>query len=205
MPAPHPARPLFLRAAIIALLPIVAAPAGAQRPSDLTRRKLSAVTVIDGIACDATGPAYAYFHPSGRLAECPLATATVLFGQALPARTWVEFRSDGRLRHAWLPQDVSLSGHQCLGRGYKKWSVLFHPSGALALCFLPEETVIDGVPCQRGTFWNELWGGGRTAARFHETGRLQSCQAARAFERNGRQFSKWQVVELDASGRPLPP
>lgn len=197
--------PLEPLVTVIALFLVAVSPAGAQRPSDLVRRKLSAVTVIDGIACGVTGRAYAYFHPSGRLAECPLATDTVLFGQTLPARTWVELTIDGRLRHAWLPHDVSLSGHQCLGRGYKEWSVLFHPSGALALCFLPQETVIEGVPCQRGTFWNELRGGGKSAARFHENGRLESCQAARSFELNGRHFRQWQVVQLDPSGRLLSP
>lgn len=90
--------PLEPLVTVIALFLVAGSPAGAQRPSDLVRRKLSAVTVIDGIACGVTGRAYAYFHPSGRLAECPLATDTVLFGQTLPARTWVELMIDGRLR-----------------------------------------------------------------------------------------------------------
>jgi len=184
----------------IALL-LFASATGAQRPSDVGGRKLKVVTAVDGITCAPTGRAYAYFHPSGRLKECPLASDTVLFGQSLPQQTWVEFTVEGRPRHAWLPHDVTLSGHVCKGRGYKEWSVLFHPSGALSLCYLPNERVIDGVPCQRGTFWNEVRGGGKSAVRFHENGRLQSCQAARSFELNGRQVKKWQLVQLNSKGR----
>ena len=186
---------------LVALLCAAASATGAQRPSDVGGRKLTAVTVVDGITCAPTGRAYAYFFASGRLKACPLARDTVLFGQSLPQQTWVEFTIEGRLRHTWLPHDVVLSGRLCKGEGYKKWSVLFHPSGALALCFLPNETVIDGVPCQRGTFWNELRGGGKTGAFFHENGRLQRCQVSRSFALNGQQVEKWDVVQLDANGR----
>lgn len=169
---------------------------GADAQGSVARRKLTAPTVLDGITCAPTGRAYASFHASGRLRECPLAADTVLFGQALPARTWVELTDDGRLRHAWLPRNASLSGHVCRGSGYREWSVLFHPSGALALCYLAREELIDGVPCQRGTFWIELRGRGKSEVRFRENGRLQSCQAARSFELNGRKVKKWEVVRL---------
>jgi hypothetical protein len=60
--------PLAPLVTVIALSLVAVSPAGAQRPSDLARRKLSAVTVIDGIACGETG---ARTPPSIHRADSP--------------------------------------------------------------------------------------------------------------------------------------
>src|SRR5262245_2302836 len=137
--------------------------ASAAQSQELLRRRLPARVVIDGITCAPTGSAYAEFHPSGRLAECPLASDTVMFGQSLPAMTWLGLTENGTPRRAWLPRDTRLSGHLCRGVGYKGYSVEFHSSGQLKLCFLAADTEIEGVPCLRGTFWTEVRGRGRSA------------------------------------------
>jgi hypothetical protein len=165
----------------------------------IIRRPISEDTVIDGIPCAKTTRAHAEFYGSGRLAECPLSRDAVVSSASLPRGTWVVFREDGQLDGAWLPQNHVLSGHVCRGEGYRKWSVRFHPDGALKLCFLPETTTIEGVPCLHGTFWNELRGGGNTAVHFHTNGWLARCQVARASTVDGRQYKKWEVVVRDSS------
>ena len=171
---------------------------------ELVRRPLPDTVTVDGIPCAATEPAYAEFFPSGRLHSCPIARAMTMGGHELPAATWLQFEEDGTLISAWLPHDTMLAGHLCKGTGYKGWSVRFYPGGGLSLCFLADVTVVDGVPCQRGTFWNEIRGGSRTGVGFHENGRLSRCQAARRFERDGQAIGKWDVVRLDTEGRLIP-
>ena len=171
----------------------------------LERRQITTTTVIDGITCAPTGKASAEFHPSGRLAWCPIAADTVLFGQELPALTWIGLDANGRLARAWLPRNTELSGHLCHGTGHQGFSVEFYPGGQLKLCFLAEDTLIQGVPCIRGTFWTEVRGGGKSAVRFRENGRLAGCQAATDFTHAGIKVRQWQVVAVDDGGHVLPP
>ena len=175
-----------------------------QERTPIVRQKLTSVTTVDGITCRTTGRAYAEFYASGRLASCPLARDTVLAGHQLPAATWVQLAEDGALTSVWLPKATMLAGHYCRGTGYRGWSVLFHPNAALEMCYLAEVAVIDRVPCQRGTFWTELRGGGQSSVHFRDDGRLQRCQAARDFARDGVEIRKWQVVHRDSAGQLRP-
>lgn len=177
-----------------------AEPAFAQEEETI-RRPITEDVVIDGVPCARTGRAPAEFYATGRLLECPLSRDAVIATQSLPAGTWVIFHADGTINGAWLSRDTSLSGRVCRGEGYKKWSVRFYANGALKLCFLPEPTVIDGVPCRDGTFWGEIRGGGNTAAHFHPNGRLARCQAARPFTQSGSKYEKWDIVVHDSTGR----
>ncbi len=167
---------------------------------EVVRRPIAEDVEIDGIPCARTTKADAEFFLSGRLAECPLSRDAVVASHAFPRGTWVILHEDGVLNGAWLPTNVTLSGHLCRGTGYRKWSVRFHANGALKLCFLPETAEIEGVPCRDGTFWGEIRGGGNTAVHFHPNGRLARCQAARAFTANGQRYAKWDVVVRDSVG-----
>lgn len=188
---PYGMRPihLFPVAVLLALAPVRCSAQG-------TRRPLTRDSVIDGIPCAPTGRASVEFHANGRLLECPLARDTVMWGQALPAGTWVRLLADGRPDGGWLSRDAVLSGIRCRGDGYKAWAVRFHPSGVLSLCFLRTDTVVDGVPCLRGTFLNELRGRGRTGVVMDDRGRLRQCMASRTFTRHGVTYHPWDVVTV---------
>jgi hypothetical protein len=168
------------------------------------RAPLARDTVIDGIPCARTDTK-AEFYASGRLLECPLSRDATIGVQTLPRGTWPQFDERGAMYGAWLSIDVELSGHRCRGDGYKKWSVRFHPGGALKSCYLPQPTVIDGVPCIDGSFWNEIRGGQKSAALFHPDGRLARCQAAREFTANGTRYPKWSVIAHDSTGKQISP
>ena len=162
--------------------------------------RLATDTIIDGYPCAATGSRSAELHEDGQLASCPLAVATTIAGHDLPAGTWVQLTNAGRLWSVWLPADTRLAGHLCHGTGYKGWAVRFHENGALMMCYLGAEANIDGVWCQRGTFWNEIRGGTRSSVSFDDSGRFRRCQASRDFEKDGVRVRKWQVVEVDDGG-----
>lgn len=166
--------------------------------SQTTRRKLVERTVVDGITCGNTGRAYAEFHASGRLSECPLAADTTIAGHRFFAGTWLRFDETGLLFAGWLSRDTELNAISCRGDGYKAWAVRFHPDGRLALCYLRTDTEIEGIPCIRGTFWNEIRGGTRTALWFDRNGKLARCQAARAFTHGGQSHKKWDVITVAA-------
>jgi hypothetical protein len=160
------------------------------------RAPLTRDTVIDGISCAPTGRASAEWHANGRLLECPLRNDTTMWSHRFPAGSWIRLHDDGAPDGAWLSRDTPLSGYACRGDGYKRWAVRFHPNGVLSLCFLRHDTVIRGVPCLRGTFYNEVRGGGRTGLLIDSTGLLRRCQAARDFTRSGRRYRKWDLVDL---------
>jgi hypothetical protein len=188
--------------AIAALILASPRPADAQQKE---RRRLDRQVVLDGVTCAPTGNAYAEFHPSGRLAECPIAADTTMFGQRFPMLTWVGFTAEGLPFSAWLARDALLSGYECHGTGYKGYSVRFYPDGTLKSCFLATDSPIQGAHCIRGSFWTEIRGGTKSQVSFHDNGRLARCQASRAFERDRVRFRKWQLVVLDRDGRARPP
>ncbi len=156
-----------------------------------TRRKLVERTIIDGITCGNTGRAYAEFHASGRLSECPLAADTTIAGHRFIADTWLRFDETGLLFAAWLSRDTDLNSHTCRGDGYKAYAVEFHPNGHLKLCYFRVETVVEGIPCIHGSFWTEVRGRGRSKVWFSADGALARCQAARAFTAHGQSYAKW--------------
>ncbi len=174
----HPTRSRLLCCAAVllaVLAPLCSHPNTAYGQAT-TRRVLVSDTIIGGIPCAPTGRAAAEWHANGRLLECPLSRDTRFPGQRLPAGTWILLRDTGLLYGAWLPHDARLSGRLCKGTGYKGWSVRFHPNGSLASCYLPRDTIVDGVPCVKGSFRNEIRYRGRTHANFSTDGRLLRCQ-----------------------------
>lgn len=168
---------ISFRLRLLVLLAVTTAQAAAtQTPGGdgSVRLQLVADTVIAGVRCGPTGRAFAVIHANGSLDECPLAADTVIEGHALPRGTWLRLLSDRTLDGAWLPHDVTLQGIPCKGTGYKGWSVRFHPTGALKLCFLSRDAEIGGVRCRRGTFFAEL--SGSTAVSLDARGRLLRCR-----------------------------
>ena len=184
-----------MRPACILLLLALPLTAAAQEP---IRRRLDTPQTSGGVSCGTTGRAYAEFHPDGTLRSCPLARDTTVEGNAFRAGTWITLDEGGLLRSAWLSVDTPLSGHLCRGTGYKGFAVTFHDDGSLATCYLARDTVIDGIPCIHGSFWTEIRGGTKSAARFHPDGSLSGCQLSRDAVVDGKQLRKWDRV----TGRP---
>lgn len=179
---------------LLALLLGVALPQPEAPPA--TRRQLTRDTVIDGIACAPTGRASAEVHANGVLAACPMPRDTVIAGHLLPAGTWIRLTDRRVLDGAWLPLDTDLQGLRCRGTGFQGWAVRFHPSGRLALCYLAQATVIDGIPCHGAWFWRELTGS--TSVSLHDDGRLKSCRLSRAIELDGVKYRKGARIERPA-------
>lgn len=167
---------------------------------DIIRVRLGADTTIGGIRCAKTNRAYAEIYPSGALRSCPLPRDTTVSGYPLNARTWIVLDTVGVLRFAWLNGDWRLSGHECRGAGYKGYVVHFRRTGELELCYLARHEDLNGIPCVKGTFWTELWGGGKSAVAFHRDGSLAECQLLRDVTWRGTRFQKWDRVARDADG-----
>lgn len=194
-------RARLFRLSLAVLTLAAAAPLRAQ--SDGTRIRLRSDTVIAGVRCAPTGRAYAVIHPNGALDECPLAIDTTIAGHALPAGTWLRLTEQRVLDGVWLPDDTQLQGLPCKGTGYKGWSVRFHPSGRLSLCYLSHEATIDGIRCRGAAFTTELTGS--TQVNLHPNGRLQSCRLATAVTRDKVTFKRGARIWLTDDGRVQPP
>lgn len=157
-------------------------------------RRLREPETIDGVPCRTK----AWFHDSGRLASCTLDAEATLEGRTLPAGTRVGLDERGRPGCVFLPGPTEIDGHVCRGKGHG-FQTCFHPNGALRFCNLEQPEWIQGVPCQRSTFFIEIFVG-RAGVTFHEDGRLRGCLLAGPFERDGRRLERGTRVEFDAEG-----
>lgn len=181
---------------------VCSATADAQTGTAVSHRRLEQSITVSGVDCAATGKAHAGFFADGRLESCPIARDTTIGGHTLPTGTWIYLTQTGVLRRAWLRRDTLLQGHRCKGTGYKGWSVEFHPSARLSMCYLASEQLVDGVPCRAGSFWGEVTGGVKTW--FHENGKLRSCSLASAHTHTGARYEARTRIELDPSGVLIP-
>jgi hypothetical protein len=191
----------MLKVIVTLICTLAAGAAQGQDDRPLIRLKLLQDTVISDIRCGPSGRATAAVYSTGELESCPLAVDTELRGHTFPAGTWIYLTGRGELRSVWLAENTLLQGHTCRGTGYQGWSVRFYPSGALQLCWLGADELVDGVPCRKGTFWGERLGTAQVT--FHENGHLESCSTSRAFVRDSVQVKKRTRVRLDAAGHLL--
>jgi hypothetical protein len=161
--------------------------------------RLDAEREIDGVAC-MTRVSY---HPDGRLRSCVLARDTVFpSGLELPTGTQVGFDDQGVPERAFLPANMVLDGHHCIGTGTHDAMTTFHPNGRLRFCNLADVELINGLPCQRSSFWIWITQGG-AGTYFHDNGALQSCLLAADVTVGGQVFRKRDHLRLDRDGTPL--
>ena len=76
----------------------------------------------------------------------------------------------------------------------------FHINGQLSLAWLPEDQVIQGVPCMAATFFTEAFGSS-AAVRFHPNGNLAQCKLAESFIIDGIAFSRGKQVRFTEEGQ----
>lgn len=168
--------------------------AGAGPASASERRKLRQPAEFDGVLCTR----YAWVNEDGSLDSCFLAEDTVLNGQELPAGTKVDFDEDGNPGCVFLPGDTEIEGHLLRGHGHD-YQTCFHPNGRLRFGSLADREEIQGIPCQRATFFTWIFSGD-ASVRFHENGALKNCLVAEEFEYRGETFKRRKRIELDPDG-----
>jgi hypothetical protein len=136
--------------------------------------------------------------PSGQLSGFRLGREAEIGNARLPAGATIGVRPDGQVGHVFLPYDMEIQGHLCLGRGHD-WMTTFHPNGKLELAWLAHEEVIQSVPCAKASFWGELHGG--AGVNFWPDGSLRHCRAAHRATIQGVTFGAGDQIWLDAQGR----
>jgi hypothetical protein len=149
----------------------------------------------DNLAQDSTVQGYpcakgrAWFYKGGRLRGCTLSDNSA-FGQAQVEKgSIIYLREDGTPLRAMLLHASTVAGTRCAGAGLlgpQEGSVTeFYPDGHLKLCFLPEDAMVQGVPCARGGFWKAAFSH-EYPVELDEHGRLMSCGLARDFDGHSR-------------------
>ena len=116
----------------------------------------------------------------------------------LPEGTIICSRTKDRII-CFLPQDTEVQGLVCRGGGHD-WQTVFYTNGKLALAWLAETTEIQGVPCMKASFLEELFGGS-SGVHFHDNGNLSRCKLAKNFTIEDRAFKKRDQVNFDRKGR----
>jgi len=172
-----------------------ASPAVAERPETVER--LHTPRIVQGIPCKG----HARYDADGKLAGCVLSADHDFGHLVLPADTQIRrFHPDGSPKDVHLGRPSRYDGHLVRGEGPGDWMAGFTSEGRLAYGFLADRETIDGVPCERGTFWGEITGG--VIVKFHPNGKLLTCRLASGAEIDGRRYRKGDRIWLDPQGSP---
>ncbi len=184
-------------ACVLLLVALAAAPRGSEPAARGRSERLDTPREIQGLPCKTR----AFFDATGRLTSCTLSRQTTFAnGLQLPAGTHVGVDAQQRPDTAFLPANTVLDGHLCVGTGTHDPMTNFHPNGRLRFCNLAEPETIQGIPCQKSSFWIWVTQGG-AGTYFHDNGALHRCLLAADVTVEGRTFRKKQHITLDPDGR----
>ena len=125
--------------------------------------------------------------------------AETVHGHVLPAGTRVRPDAAGNPDIAFLGEDTLLEGHLCRGGDGHGYMTGFHSNGRLRLCWLREAETVQGVPCRRATFLNDLIGPS-VGVTFHPDGSLAGCKLDQDFTLDGVTYDGGSRIEFDRQG-----
>lgn len=143
------------------------------------------------------------YDDEGRIEWCTLARDAQVSGHAFPEGTRLGFDSEGRLDCCFLARDTALQGHQCRGKGHN-YQTCFHPNGTLRFFSLVEPEHIQGVLCDKSTFWKWVFSG-NAGVELHDNGSLKGCLVAEDVQIQGKPFKKGGRVAFDPAGKVVLP
>ncbi|MFN7966835.1 MAG: hypothetical protein U0V87_14225 [Acidobacteriota bacterium] len=162
------------------------------------RERIDGMREIEGIPCTD----YAWYEAeTGRFKGCTLAREIVVDTSRIPAGTKVDVDTDHKPVMLFLPHDTEIDGHVCRGEGHE-YQTKLHPNGRLAFCNLPLPAKIDGVPCEKSTFWTWTLVG-PAGVDFHDDGSLKGCLLAEDYSLDGTTYRKGTRFQRDAAGRAI--
>ncbi len=162
--------------------------------SDTRFQKYATPTMIHGLLVSGE----VEFYQNDTLEFARIVKDDSLFGHRFPANTGFHFTKSGVMDWCFLGKNWVVQGHPMQGGGHD-WMTEFFPSGRLASGGLSEVQTIDGVPCDVGTFWTELFGGGGRTY-FYENGKLKYAKVASTVNYHGQQLKKGKHVKLKPDG-----
>lgn len=169
-------------------------------PGNLTRKRIDAPVEIQGYPCSA---GYTWFFSDGGLRECAVSREFPFGELVVPANSWINLRHDGRPDFVFLAHDARVGGYLCKGGGVlgptEGASTALYPDGKLKTCWLVDDSLVDGVPCEHAGFWTDAFVG-NSSTEFHENGKLKSCRLARDFPIGGRSLRRGDRIQLDENG-----
>lgn len=188
-------RVLLLTTALLA----ASSPAAAQLSPlpQIDRSTLKAAQVIEDVPCGA-GPLWR-FSDDGRLHRCSLDRDATVRGVALPKGTSVTFNANGTHRVVFLPRTFTIDGHACRGSADNFMTELF-PDGRLRTCWMPDDAVIQSIPCAAFSMWSDVVRRNPSGVRFHQNGMLASCRLSKDVMLNGSKLKKSDRIQLDGTG-----
>lgn len=133
------------------------------------------------------------YHKNGKLETIQLTEAMEIAGVNVPTRSFVRFDSEGRLNRLVLSEDTEIQGYLCEG-GQLFWGgkhTGFHENGTLSLCWVAQDTVVQGIPCSTGN---------NRCLSFYDNGNLRYCILSEEFELDGKVFKEKTCLFLDEEG-----
>lgn len=139
------------------------------------------------------------YHPNGKILSAILDSSVAVGNSHLPADTKLYFTQEGTLHFAFLPYDCNIDGYTCKGEGPENWQTVFYPTGALQVFWPANDVIIQGVPCSRSNFWDELLSG-ESSVHLFPNGRLQQAKLGDDYTVNGISYKKHSHIIFDSTG-----
>ena len=158
---------------------------------------LASNTDIDGYPCKE---GWVHFYEDYKLQNFTNYREIQINGVTIPENTWVELTPAGNLDLCAFPENRIVQGHLVYGSGGSKGAhTTFYSDsenkGKLRSFFSPEDTVIDGIPCNGGLF-GKLF----DLIKLHPDGSLKYCTLSEDTIINRKEYNKGEVITLDEKG-----
>ncbi len=111
----------------------------------------------------------------------------------------IVYKTEGDRVICFLSKNTEIQGILCRGHAHD-WQTVFYKNGKLKLAWLARDQEIQGFPCQKASFWTEIFGGS-AGVHFHENGKLKKFKLAKDMIIQGHRFKKGDIVRLDPKGK----
>ncbi|MBT3299567.1 MAG: hypothetical protein HN657_03400 [Candidatus Marinimicrobia bacterium] len=156
-----------------------------------------------GYGQDISCSEIAQYYDNGTIEFCRLAKADTISGQIFPKGTGVHFTKEGSMNWCFLPEDMMIQGHYCLGGGHS-FMTGFYPNGQLKTAWLVQDEIIQEIPCSKFRFFSAIFHGfhGKDGStNFYNNGQLMYCELSRDITIQGQSFKIRDSIRFDRSGK----
>ncbi len=149
---------------------------------------LDKITKIDGFYCIG----WINTTIDGKLISFDSAAPIYLTRGIIPTGSRIVLHPNLNIQYVSLKKPTRIQGLLCVGYGPDSPAIQFFPDGNLKLCYLIEDTWINGILCHHGYFSRVL---------FSQNGKLLSCELAKDQKIDGKLIKARSLITLYENGK----
>ncbi|MFC1493816.1 hypothetical protein ACFL6W_00920 [Thermodesulfobacteriota bacterium] len=147
---------------------------------------------IQGFPCEK---GWIHFKKNGQVRLLQLSEDFMYKGTLLPAHSWylLPYHEGVTGYTISFPYHYKVQGYLCRGSGGSKGiQTGFYENGKLRSFFLPEDVIVDGVPCEASIYVN---------VKLYKSGKIKSCKLAEEYQADGKTYKRGKFIEFDVNSK----